>query len=130
MVSSPVEYKLFDWSCDCPALPLRMKKSLMYAALCLACGLSTASAQLFTDNFTRGTDPAALTADQRYAIAYWFALLSVFDSSGPAAFARAMIRTYEHNDEDPVRRCFFLVTKQTITSGAEQKFNFGYLRLV
>jgi rubrerythrin len=59
-------------------------------------------------------DPAAFTPDQRYAISYWFALLSVFDSSGPAAFARAMIRTYEHNEEDPVRKCFFLVTRDEV----------------
>src|SRR5579885_1949056 len=51
-------------------------------------------------------DPAAFSLDQRYAIAYWFALLSVFDSSGPAVFARAMIHTYETHQEDPVRKCF------------------------
>ena len=59
-------------------------------------------------------DPASFSADQRYAIAYWFALLSVFDSSGPAAFARAMIRTYEQHEEDPVRKCFFLVTRDEV----------------
>ena len=59
-------------------------------------------------------DPAAFTPDQRYAITYWFALLSVFDSSGPAAFARAMIRTYEQHEEDPVRKCFFLVTRDEV----------------
>src|SRR5689334_15361932 len=32
--------------------------------------------------------PEDFTADQRYAIAYWYGLLSVFDSSGPAVFAR------------------------------------------
>src|SRR5947208_2601989 len=36
-------------------------------------------------------DPKAFTLDQRYALAYWWSLLSVFDSSGPAVFARAMI---------------------------------------
>lgn len=59
-------------------------------------------------------DPEALTLDQRYAIAYWFGLLAVFDSSGPAVFARAMIRTYEKHEEDPVRRCFFLVTRDEV----------------
>jgi rubrerythrin len=59
-------------------------------------------------------DPAVLSLDQRYAIAYWFALLSVFDSSGPAAFARAMIRTYEQHEEDPVRKCFFLVVRDEV----------------
>ncbi|HEY9712604.1 MAG TPA: hypothetical protein V6C72_03995, partial [Chroococcales cyanobacterium] len=36
-------------------------------------------------------DVDALSWDQRYAIAYWWGLLSVFDASGPAVFARAMI---------------------------------------
>ena len=56
-------------------------------------------------------DPAAFTQDQRYAIAYWFTLLSVFDASGPAVFARAMIRTYEVRAEDPLRKCFFAITR-------------------
>jgi hypothetical protein len=59
-------------------------------------------------------DPAAFSLDQRYAIAYWFGLLSVFDSSGPAVFARAMIHTYETHQEDPVRKCFFLVTRDEV----------------
>ncbi len=59
-------------------------------------------------------DPAAFSADQRYAMAYWFALLSVFDSSGPAVFARAMIHTYETHEEDPIRKCFFLVTRDEV----------------
>jgi len=56
-------------------------------------------------------DPAAFTLDQRYALAYWFALLSVFDGSGPTVFARAMIHTYESKQEDPVRKCFFSVVR-------------------
>ena len=56
-------------------------------------------------------DVAKLTLDQRYAIAYWFALLSVFDGSGPAVFARAMIHTYEMQEEDPIRKCFFSVVR-------------------
>ncbi len=59
-------------------------------------------------------DPEAFTADQRYAIAYWFTLLSVFDSSGPAVFARAMIHTYETHQEDPLRKCFFQVTRDEV----------------
>ncbi|HYB08786.1 MAG TPA: ferritin-like domain-containing protein [Alphaproteobacteria bacterium] len=59
-------------------------------------------------------DPKAFTLDQRYAIAYWFGLLSVFDSSGPAVFARAMIHTYETHAEDPVRKCFFLITRDEV----------------
>ncbi|HEX2112909.1 MAG TPA: hypothetical protein VHM01_00760 [Alphaproteobacteria bacterium] len=59
-------------------------------------------------------DPKAFTADQRYALAYWWSLLSVFDSSGPAVFARAMIHTYEAHEEDPVRKCFFSVTRDEV----------------
>lgn len=56
-------------------------------------------------------DPDTLTLDQRYAIAYWWALLSVFDASGPAVFARAMIHAYEKREEDAIRKCFFSVTR-------------------
>lgn len=59
-------------------------------------------------------DPAAFTPDQRYAIAYWFALLGVFDSSGPAVFARAMIHTYEKREEDPIRKCFFSIVRDEV----------------
>ncbi|HEY9759360.1 MAG TPA: hypothetical protein V6C97_29650 [Oculatellaceae cyanobacterium] len=52
-----------------------------------------------------------LTQDQRYAIAYWWSLLSVFDASGPAVFARAMIHAYEKREEDAIRKCFFSVTR-------------------
>jgi rubrerythrin len=51
------------------------------------------------------------TLDQRYAIAYWWTLLSVFDASGPAVFARAMIHAYEVHEEDAIRKCFFAVTR-------------------
>jgi len=56
-------------------------------------------------------DPEKFTLDQRYAIAYWWALLSVFDASGPAVFARAMIHAYEVHEEDAIRKCFFSVTR-------------------
>jgi hypothetical protein len=59
-------------------------------------------------------DVHAFSQDQRYAIAYWFALLSVFDSSGPAVFARAMIHTYETHEEDPIRKCFFSITRDEV----------------
>jgi hypothetical protein len=59
-------------------------------------------------------DANAFTLDQRYALAYWWSLLSVFDSSGPAVFARAMIHTYEAHEEDPVRKCFFSVTRDEV----------------
>ena len=58
--------------------------------------------------------PADFTPDQRYAMAYWFALLGVFDSSGPAVFARAMIHTYEKRQEDPVRKCFFSIVRDEV----------------
>jgi hypothetical protein len=59
-------------------------------------------------------DVSAFSQDQRYAIAYWFSLLSVFDSSGPAVFARAMIHTYETHEEDPIRKCFFSITRDEV----------------
>ena len=59
-------------------------------------------------------DPSAYSLDQRYALAYWFSLLSVFDSSGPAVFARAMIHTYETHEEDPIRKCFFSITRDEV----------------
>src|SRR5258707_9864328 len=52
-------------------------------------------------------DRNAFTQDQRYALAYWWALLSVFDSSGPAVFAPALIHTYQAHEEEPGRKCFF-----------------------
>lgn len=56
-------------------------------------------------------DLSEYTLDQRYAISYWFTLLSVFDASGPAVFARAMIHAYETHEEDAIRKCFFSVTR-------------------
>lgn len=56
-------------------------------------------------------DVSKFTLDQRYAMAYWFTLLSVFDGSGPVVFARAMIHTYETHEEDPIRKCFFSVVR-------------------
>jgi rubrerythrin len=49
--------------------------------------------------------------EEREAIAYWWTILSVFDGSAPPVFAAAMIKTYESHEEDPVRRCFFSVTR-------------------
>src|SRR5450759_123046 len=48
-------------------------------------------------------DPNAFSADERIAMMYWWALLSNFDSSGPAVFARAMIHAFEMHEEDHVR---------------------------
>ena len=59
-------------------------------------------------------DPNAFTLDQRYALAYWFTLLSVFDGSGPAVFARAFIHTWETHEEDPVRKCFFSIVRDEV----------------
>lgn len=51
------------------------------------------------------------TWEEREAIAYWWTILSVFDASAPPVFAHALIKTYEVHEEDPVRRCFFSVTR-------------------
>ncbi|MBY0548305.1 MAG: hypothetical protein K2W95_13500 [Candidatus Obscuribacterales bacterium] len=56
-------------------------------------------------------DVEKFTLEQREAIAYWWALLSVFDASGPAVFARAMIHAYEIHEEDAIRKCFLSVTR-------------------
>lgn len=56
-------------------------------------------------------DAEKFTLEQREAIAYWWALLSVFDASGPAVFARAMIHAYEIHEEDAIRKCFLSVTR-------------------
>lgn len=56
-------------------------------------------------------DVTKYTWEQREAIAYWWTLLSVFDASAPPVFAAALIKTYEDHEEDPVRRCFFSVTR-------------------
>ena len=55
--------------------------------------------------------PEAWSDDEKVAIMYWWALLSNFDSSGPAVFARAMIRAFETHEEDPIRKCFFSITR-------------------
>jgi hypothetical protein len=55
--------------------------------------------------------PEQYSWEEREAIAYWWSLLSVFDASAPPVFAEAMIKTYEVHEEDPVRRCFFSVTR-------------------
>ena len=51
------------------------------------------------------------TRDQRVAMMYWFALLSNFDASGPAVFAKATIHAFERHEENPVRQCFFSITR-------------------
>jgi len=54
------------------------------------------------------------TPDQRYALAYWWGLLSTFDGSGPVVFARTMIHAYESHEEDPIRKCFFSITRDEV----------------
>ena len=56
-------------------------------------------------------NPEQWSRDERVAIMYWWAVLSNFDSSGPPVFARAMIRAFETHQEDPVRKCFFSITR-------------------
>jgi len=56
-------------------------------------------------------DPARYSWAEREAIAYWWTILSVFDASAPPVFAAAFVKTYEAHEEDPVRRCFFSVTR-------------------
>ncbi|MFQ5555580.1 MAG: ferritin-like domain-containing protein [Acidimicrobiia bacterium] len=58
-----------------------------------------------------GFDPDSYTWEERESIAYWWTLLSVFDASAPPVFAEALVKTYEVHEEDPVRRCFFSVTR-------------------
>jgi rubrerythrin len=56
-------------------------------------------------------DVSRYSWEEREAIAYWWTILSVFDASAPPVFAHALIKTYEVHEEDPVRRCFFSVTR-------------------
>ncbi len=51
------------------------------------------------------------TREQRLGMMYWWALLANFDASGPAVFARATIHSFEVHEEDPVRKCFFSITR-------------------
>jgi hypothetical protein len=56
-------------------------------------------------------DVESYSWEERESIAYWWTLLSVFDASAPPVFAEALIKTYEVHEEDPVRKCFFSVTR-------------------
>lgn len=77
--------------------------------------------EIWTSSQREYWDPAKLPWDsldvgrysweQREAIAYWWSLLSVFDASAPPVFASALIKAYEAHEEDPVRRCFFSITR-------------------
>jgi rubrerythrin len=56
-------------------------------------------------------DPAEFTVEQRLGMMYWWSVLANFDASGPAVFARATIHAFEQHEEDPVRKCFFAITR-------------------
>jgi hypothetical protein len=58
--------------------------------------------------------PEDFTPEQRLGIMYWYAVLAVFDGSGPAVFAKAMIHSYEVHAEDPIRKGFFTVTRDEV----------------
>jgi len=51
------------------------------------------------------------SAEERVAIAYWYSVLANFDGSGPAVFAKATIHAFELHEEDPLRKCFFSITR-------------------
>ena len=55
--------------------------------------------------------PEDFTREERLGMMYWWALLANFDASGPAVFARATIHAFEMHQEDPVRKCFFSITR-------------------
>jgi len=59
-------------------------------------------------------DPSVWSREERVAIMYWFALLSNFDASGPPVFAKATIRAFETHEEDPIRKCFFSITRDEV----------------
>ncbi|MHB8340110.1 MAG: hypothetical protein ACYDB7_02920 [Mycobacteriales bacterium] len=56
-------------------------------------------------------DPDRYSREERLGMLYWFSLLANFDASGPAVFARATIHAFEQHEEDPVRKCFFSITR-------------------
>ena len=48
---------------------------------------------------------------ERLGIMYWYGVLANFDGSGPAVFAKATIHAFETHQEDPIRKCFFSITR-------------------
>ena len=59
-------------------------------------------------------NPEDFTPEQRIGMMYWFAVLANFDASGPPVFAQATIHAFEHHQEDPVRKCFFSITRDEV----------------
>ncbi len=55
--------------------------------------------------------PEDFTPEERIGIMYWYAVLANFDGSGPAVFAKATIHAFEMHTEDPIRKCFFSITR-------------------
>ena len=55
--------------------------------------------------------PEDFSREERLGMMYWWSLLANFDASGPAVFARATIHAFEMHQEDPVRKCFFSITR-------------------
>ncbi len=51
-------------------------------------------------------DPKDFTREQRLGMYYWWKVLSVFDSSGPPAFSKAMTHAYETHEPNEVRNAF------------------------
>lgn len=58
--------------------------------------------------------PDSWSPEERIGIMYWWGLLANFDASGPAVFARAMIHSFEMHEEDPLRKCFFSITRDEV----------------
>jgi rubrerythrin len=59
-------------------------------------------------------DAAAWSPEQRLGIMYWFAVLANFDASGPPVFAHATVQSFEQHQEDPLRKCFFSITRDEV----------------
>ncbi len=59
-------------------------------------------------------DPKDFTREERLGVMYWYSVLANFDGSGPPVFAKAMIHSYEQHEPDPVRKCFFSITRDEV----------------
>jgi hypothetical protein len=59
-------------------------------------------------------DPAQWSREEQLGIAYWFSVLANFDASGPPVFAHAMVQSFEQHQEDPLRKCFFSITRDEV----------------
>jgi hypothetical protein len=59
-------------------------------------------------------DPQQWSREQQLGIAYWFSVLANFDASGPPVFAHALVQSFEQHQEDPLRKCFFSITRDEV----------------